>query len=106
MRFFTIHLKDKNGGLVDYMTGEKTLTKLTDKYENVLMYLTKKGFTQVKATNVSKPQTKPLESTTQTEKYCPTCGKLMTYKEGISKSGKPWKGYFCPERAHDPIWVK
>ena len=38
---------------------------------------------------------------------CGTCGKVMTYREGTSKSGKDYKGYFCPDRdcEGDPVWV-
>ena len=38
---------------------------------------------------------------------CKTCGKEMTFKEGISaKSGKPWKGWFCEDKSHPVEWVK
>ena len=38
---------------------------------------------------------------------CGECGKAMTYREGTSKSGKDYKGYFCPDRdcEGDPVWV-
>lgn len=39
--------------------------------------------------------------------HCKTCGKNMTFKEGISaKSGKPWKGWFCEDKSHAVEWVK
>ena len=38
---------------------------------------------------------------------CPECKKEMTYREGTSKSGRDYKGYFCPDRdcIGEPIWV-
>ena len=90
MRFFTIHLKDKAGNLVDYMTGEKTLTELVDKYDNVLMFLEKKGFTNIKNTDLPKPIEKPSESTTviagTRKDYCYVHNAEMQEREG--KFGK------------------
>jgi hypothetical protein len=37
---------------------------------------------------------------------CKTCGKLMTFKSGVNKAGKPYKGYFCSEQGHPVNWVK
>jgi len=32
-------------------------------------------------------------------KTCPQCGNELVYRKGISKrSGRPWEGYFCPDR--------
>lgn len=39
-------------------------------------------------------------------KGCPVCGQPMKYKEGISKAGKPYRGYFCSVKDHPPVWVK
>ena len=37
---------------------------------------------------------------------CNDCGAETTYKEGISKAGKPYKGYFCTQsREHKPFFV-
>lgn len=43
---------------------------------------------------------------------CATCGAKMEYKEGYSKkTGKPWKGMFCPNSVkgdninHKAIWM-
>jgi len=53
------------------------------------------------------PKEAPEVTTSGQEKhFCGTCGKEMTYKEGISKAGKPYKGWFCLEREHEPIWLK
>ena len=32
------------------------------------------------------------------DKFCPKCNSPMKYKEGVGKSGKPYKGYFCSDR--------
>jgi len=101
MRFFIIHLKDKAGNRVDYMTGEKKCAELVEKYENVTMYLHKHGFTQVGRENA------PQATTEAQERFCATCGEKMEIKTGTSKkTGKPWKGWFCSVKEHDPIWVK
>lgn len=41
------------------------------------------------------------------EGECPTCGNAMVYKEGTSKAGKAWAGYFCSDRncKQTPMWV-
>ena len=38
---------------------------------------------------------------------CSVCGKKMTYREGESRAGKPYKGYFCPDRDCEgkPVWI-
>jgi hypothetical protein len=57
---------------------------------------------------VVKEETKPLEATTQSqERFCGTCGEKMDFRSGTSKTGKPWKGWFCPkDKTHEPIWEK
>jgi hypothetical protein len=41
------------------------------------------------------------------EGECPTCGQQMVYKEGTSKAGKAYAGYFCSDRncKQPPIWA-
>ena len=101
MRYFTIHLKDKDGNRVDYMTGAEKCQKLIDKYSMVVDFLAEKGFTQVKQENAPQATTEP-----QGTKHCGSCGEQMEFKQGTSKTGKPWKGWFCKIREHDPIWEK
>ena len=38
---------------------------------------------------------------------CSVCGKKMQYREGESRAGKPYKGYFCPDRDCEgkPVWI-
>ena len=37
---------------------------------------------------------------------CNDCGEPMELRQGVSKAGKPWKGYFCPaDKTHKPVWV-
>jgi hypothetical protein len=38
---------------------------------------------------------------------CGTCGKKMKFREGESKNGKPYKGFFCQDRecAGKPVWI-
>ena len=45
--------------------------------------------------------------TTATSPKCEVCGKKLKYREGESRGGKPYKGYFCPDRDCEgkPVWV-
>ena len=38
---------------------------------------------------------------------CGACDSSMTFREGISRNGKDYKGYFCPDRdcEGEPVWV-
>ena len=38
---------------------------------------------------------------------CSVCGAKMTYREGESRTGKPYKGFFCPESDCEgkPVWL-
>ena len=38
---------------------------------------------------------------------CSVCGRKMTYREGESRAGKPYKGFFCPETDCEgkPVWL-
>lgn len=37
---------------------------------------------------------------------CKECGSMTTFKEGVSKTGKKYKGYFCTvDKKHSPIWL-
>ena len=94
MRYFTIHLRDKNGNRVDYMTSEKTFTKLADKYDTVIGYLKGRGFTQVGGD-------KPAEATTeaQDESFCAVHKVKMTEKDG--KFGK----FYSHSKEIDGEWI-
>ena len=53
----------------------------------------------------------PPASQQQAGPPAPTCRHgAMTYKEGTSKAGKPYKAHFCPSRDRndscDPIWSR
>jgi len=103
MRKLIIHLKDPMGNRVDYVTTAKTATKLVEKYGNAVMWFEKQGFNQV--SDVVKPPTQPLESTTQSVGYnCEQCDSPMEARSGVSKTGKAWKGWFCPEKGHPVKW--
>lgn len=40
------------------------------------------------------------------EHECKECGTAMIYKEGVTKVGKPYKGWFCPkDKKHKVEWV-
>jgi hypothetical protein len=38
---------------------------------------------------------------------CTACGKKMKFREGESKNGKPYKGFFCQDRDCEgkPVWI-
>ena len=39
------------------------------------------------------------------ETLCQACGAIMTFKEGLTKTGKPYKAYFCADKTHPPLWM-
>lgn len=47
------------------------------------------------------------ESSKGSPPKCAVCGKKMKYREGESRNGKPYKGYFCPDRDCEgkPVWI-
>jgi hypothetical protein len=51
--------------------------------------------------------TTPEEPSSNAPPNCPECHQTMVYREGTSKAGKPYKGYFCPDRdcKGEPVWV-
>ena len=38
---------------------------------------------------------------------CKVCGQKMKFREGESKNGKPYKGFFCQDRDCEgkPVWI-
>jgi hypothetical protein len=38
---------------------------------------------------------------------CAACGKKMKFREGESRNGKPYKGFFCQDRDCEgkPVWI-
>lgn len=40
------------------------------------------------------------------DKTCEVCSQDLTYREGVSKAGKPYKGWFCSEKDHPVQWVR
>ena len=38
---------------------------------------------------------------------CSVCERKMTYREGESRAGNPYKGFFCPESDCEgkPVWI-
>jgi hypothetical protein len=68
----------------------------------------KRTFLEQKTAPVVPVQPVP-EAVPAATKICANCGSKRTYKEGINKAGKPYKGWFCPlpkaECGATPIWV-
>lgn len=48
---------------------------------------------------------KPLEATA-TGYACKQCGSPTVFKQGTSKAGKPWRGYFCTVEKDHVSWLK
>lgn len=40
------------------------------------------------------------------KEVCSVCGEKLVFKTGTNKNGKTWKGYFCPNKDQDPIFVR
>jgi len=106
-RHLIIHLKDRNGNLVDYMTAEYQLKDILAKYEMVIKSLNEAGFTQVSSNIPVVAKSVPQVTTEAQGQFCAVCGQPMEFKQGISaKTNKPWKGYFCKIKEHKPQWLK
>lgn len=58
---------------------------------------------------VSDVMNSPIPNTVEgmgNQRMCAVCGASMNFKEGTSKAGKAYKGYFCPtDKTHSPIWM-
>jgi len=107
MSKFIIPVLDSLGNKVYFQTSDHKGQQSVDGYQSVLMWLEKNGFKV--ATNVSKPQTKPLESTTPptTPPICGIHNKPMVWKTGVSKTtGKPYAFWSCNEKMPDGSWCK
>jgi len=37
---------------------------------------------------------------------CPQCKSPTVFKSGVSKAGKPWRGYFCTANKDHVSWLK
>ena len=94
MRYFTLHLTDKSGNRVDYMTGEEKCAQLVEKYPNVVMYLEKHGFTQIGQGNAPQATTEA-----QDEGFCTVHKVKMTEKDG--KYGK----FYSHSKEIDGEWI-
>jgi len=85
-----------------YMKGEINFTVRGDSWEEVIQNLYKmkdkwRGLVgnqgEVSSLDVSEKENG------ETVGHCPECGADLKFKEGVSKTGKPYKGNFCTNRA-------
>jgi hypothetical protein len=118
MSSFIIPVKDSYGNTIYFKTSPHKGEDTVKNYESVIIWLEKHGFRPVieKASNVVNIPLDPSTSTTRPEisheRHCATCGQVMTFKEGIAKTGKPYKAYFCinadgtRNMTHTPEWIK
>lgn len=42
----------------------------------------------------------------RSKEVCAKCGTKLEFKTGTNKAGNTWKGYFCPNKDQDPIFVR
>lgn len=61
-----------------------------------------KGFKPSWAEETNGKHTPPIPLKT---KPCETCGGTRTFKEGVSKAGKKWAGWFCENSQCAPEWA-
>lgn len=118
MKYLTYKLISPDGYQVEYLTsGQKKNPTLKDLLEGHEMRIQKIESYGWKVQTTTPTPTGPLESTTQSQgvipdmaaqvKHCQSCGAAMDYREGVSKAGKAYKGFFCPtDKSHEVIWVK
>ena len=76
-------------------------------YERIVANLGTKADMWEKTINKGNGQ-KPAQQPQATPQVaCSVCGGVAEFKQGTSKTGKPWKGYFCTvDKDHEPRWVK
>jgi len=88
--------------MTDGLPSKTTYAKLFENEATRIMKIEQTG------AKVIKEVTRPLEATTQSqEKPCGTCGEKMELRSGVSKTGKAWKGWFCPkDKTHEPVWER
>ena len=102
-REFTYHLISPEGIKVDYTTNQKRASDLIDKHPILVGWFEKQGWKFEKESVKGKKPGIIFDPTKTIP--CPICKQPMTPKQGISKTGKPWKGYFCSNRDHPPVWA-
>lgn len=95
----TYKVKSPSGVVCEYTKIGKKASELIDNFDTSANWFEKQGW------EVVKDGKNPVEATTQSQKrYCGVCGQEMQFKQGMSKTGKPWKGWFCQTKGHEPIW--
>lgn len=108
-KYAVYHIISPLGYKVDVWTdgGKKdpTFKELFENEVTRVMKLEQAGC-KIETTNTLPAPVAPQATTPSQDRFCTTCGNKLTYKEGTSKAGKPYKGYFCSERGHEPQWVK
>ena len=91
------------------LEGDTTVVTGSDLYTVMQEYIFNHSWKQTKKSVFGggfKKENEKFDPTVQ--KPCPTCGALTNPKEGVNASGKPYKGWFCPnsrERGCKPIWA-
>jgi hypothetical protein len=94
-----------DGFQVTFVSSEKEGKELVEKYPVYVKWLTDSGFQPRKAGSYGRKDTRPKYDVNADIK-CKTCDQKMTPRQGTSRSGKPWYGYFCANKDHEPIWAK
>jgi len=47
-----------------------------------------------------------IQDVERNKENCAKCGAKLVFRTGTTKAGKTWKGYFCPNKDQDPIFVR
>ena len=95
--------RSKDGYEMHLQLGGTSSETVLDEAQEAIERITKAGGTPRPHRNGAS-DTAP--ATTDTPK-CSVCSKKMKYREGEGRNGKPYKGFFCPDRDCEgkPVWV-
>ena len=78
-----------------YVVRADTLDELTDAIEALKTHLEE-----------SKDVDEVLDEAADATRKCKVCGKQLTRRDGVSKTGKAWAGWFCEDKGHEPQWER
>jgi hypothetical protein len=106
--------RSKEGYEMHLQLGGASSEEVLDDAQGAIATIAKSGGEPRPANGVLVNGTLGKEETNEGEKVsktnppkCSVCGKKMNYREGESRAGKPYKGFFCPESDCEgkPVWL-
>jgi hypothetical protein len=95
--------RSKDGYEMHLQLGGTSSETILDEAQEAITKITKAGGTPRPHRNGASDAA----PTTGETPNCSVCSKKMKYREGEGRNGKPYKGFFCPDRDCEgkPVWV-